>query len=86
MPNCTAPMSYEALEGVVGHVLQDTLVDLTGGAGEEIDYVRSGQAQIDLANGRLLSQLQVDEILQGIQEAAEASTERMQGLVLQLQA
>ncbi|KAK6925768.1 Peptidase C2, calpain, catalytic domain, partial [Dillenia turbinata] len=45
--------SYEALEG--GFV-QDALVDLTGGAGEEID-MRSARAQIDLASGRLWSQL-----------------------------
>ncbi|MQL72578.1 hypothetical protein Taro_004937 [Colocasia esculenta] len=45
--------SYEALEG---GLVQDALVDLTGGAGEEID-MRSGQAQIDLASGRLWSQL-----------------------------
>ncbi|EFJ08518.1 hypothetical protein SELMODRAFT_236021 [Selaginella moellendorffii] len=45
--------SYEALEG--GHV-QDALVDLTGGAGEEIDLT-SAQAQLDLASGRLWSQL-----------------------------
>ena len=31
-------------------------MDLTGGAGEEID-MRSSQAQIDLASGRLWSQL-----------------------------
>ncbi|KAL2465645.1 Calpain catalytic domain-containing protein [Abeliophyllum distichum] len=34
----------------------DALVDLTGGVGEEID-IRSAQAQIDLASGRLWSQL-----------------------------
>ncbi|KAH1250922.1 Calpain-type cysteine protease DEK1 [Glycine max] len=45
--------SYEALEG---GLVQDALVDLTGGAGEEID-MRSGEAQIDLASGRLWSQL-----------------------------
>lgn len=45
--------SYEALEG---GLVQDALVDLTGGAGEEID-MRSSQAQIDLASGRLWSQL-----------------------------
>ncbi|XP_044505430.1 calpain-type cysteine protease DEK1-like isoform X1 [Mangifera indica] len=45
--------SYEALEG---GLVQDALVDLTGGAGEEID-MRSAQAQIDLASGRLWSQL-----------------------------
>ncbi|KAH9329441.1 hypothetical protein KI387_001549 [Taxus chinensis] len=45
--------SYEALEG--GFV-QDALVDLTGGAGEEID-MRSAQAQIELASGKLWSQL-----------------------------
>ncbi|XP_020572133.1 calpain-type cysteine protease ADL1 isoform X2 [Phalaenopsis equestris] len=45
--------SYEALEG---GLVQDALVDLTGGAGEEID-LRSPQAQIDLASGRLWSQL-----------------------------
>lgn len=45
--------SYEALEG---GLVQDALVDLTGGAGEEID-LRSAQAQIDLASGRLWSQL-----------------------------
>ncbi|GAB2212288.1 hypothetical protein Droror1_Dr00025641 [Drosera rotundifolia] len=45
--------SYEALEG---GLVQDALVDLTGGAGEEID-LRSSQAQIDLASGRLWSQL-----------------------------
>ncbi|CAA7410324.1 unnamed protein product [Spirodela intermedia] len=45
--------SYEALEG---GLVQDALVDLTGGAGEEID-MRTGQAQIDLASGRLWSQL-----------------------------
>ncbi|XP_078428400.1 calpain-type cysteine protease family [Wolffia australiana] len=45
--------SYEALEG---GLVQDALVDLTGGAGEEID-LRSGEAQIDLASGRLWSQL-----------------------------
>ncbi|KAL0369361.1 UNVERIFIED_CONTAM: Calpain-type cysteine protease DEK1 [Sesamum angustifolium] len=45
--------SYEALEG---GLVQDALVDLTGGAGEEID-MRSAQSQIDLASGRLWSQL-----------------------------
>ncbi|XP_042456933.1 calpain-type cysteine protease ADL1-like [Zingiber officinale] len=45
--------SYEALEG---GLVQDALVDLTGGAGEEID-MRSSQAHIDLASGRLWSQL-----------------------------
>lgn len=45
--------SYEALEGGFVH---DALVDLTGGAGEEID-MSSAQAQIDLASGRLWSQL-----------------------------
>ncbi|XP_020089245.1 calpain-type cysteine protease ADL1 [Ananas comosus] len=45
--------SYEALEG---GLVQDALVDLTGGAGEEID-MRSAQAQIDLASGRLWSQM-----------------------------
>lgn len=45
--------SYEALEG---GLVQDALVDLTGGAGEEID-MRSGEAQLDLASGRLWSQL-----------------------------
>ncbi|CAK9135390.1 unnamed protein product [Ilex paraguariensis] len=45
--------SYEALEG---GLVQDALVDLTGGAGEEID-MRCAQAQIDLASGRLWSQL-----------------------------
>ncbi|XVF19144.1 hypothetical protein REPUB_Repub11eG0083700 [Reevesia pubescens] len=45
--------SFEALEG---GLVQDALVDLTGGAGEEID-MRSPQAQIDLASGRLWSQL-----------------------------
>ncbi|XP_065878809.1 calpain-type cysteine protease DEK1 [Euphorbia lathyris] len=45
--------SYEALEG---GLVQDALVDLTGGAGEEID-MRSAQAQIDLASGRLWSQI-----------------------------
>ncbi|GKV30284.1 hypothetical protein SLEP1_g39111 [Rubroshorea leprosula] len=45
--------SYEALEG---GLVQDALVDLTGGAGEEID-MRSPQAQIDVASGRLWSQL-----------------------------
>ncbi|KAL6179509.1 hypothetical protein ACLB2K_051024 [Fragaria x ananassa] len=45
--------SYEALEG---GLVQDALVDLTGGAGEEID-MRSAQAQIDLVSGRLWSQL-----------------------------
>ncbi|KAJ0078171.1 hypothetical protein Patl1_36641 [Pistacia atlantica] len=34
----------------------DALVDLIGGVGEEID-IRSAQAQIDLASGRLWSQL-----------------------------
>ncbi|XP_028759629.1 calpain-type cysteine protease DEK1 [Neltuma alba] len=45
--------SFEALEG---GLVQDALVDLTGGAGEEID-MRSTEAQIDLASGRLWSQL-----------------------------
>jgi hypothetical protein len=45
--------SYEALEG---GVVQDALVDLTGGAGEEIDMT-SAQSQLDLASGRLWSQL-----------------------------
>lgn len=45
--------SYEALEG---GLVQDALVDLTGGAGEEID-MRCSQSQIDLASGRLWSQL-----------------------------
>ncbi|VFQ64035.1 unnamed protein product [Cuscuta campestris] len=45
--------SYEALEGVL---VQDALVDVTGGAGEEID-MRSTEAQIDLASGRLWSQV-----------------------------
>ncbi|KAI3924358.1 hypothetical protein MKW98_032559 [Papaver atlanticum] len=45
--------SYEALEG---GLVQDALVDLTGGAGEEID-MRTAEAQIDLASGRLWSQL-----------------------------
>ncbi|KAF6155138.1 hypothetical protein GIB67_019664, partial [Kingdonia uniflora] len=45
--------SYEALEG---GLVQDALVDLTGGAGEEID-IRSAEVQIDLASGRLWSQL-----------------------------
>ncbi|KAK9169580.1 hypothetical protein Syun_001720 [Stephania yunnanensis] len=45
--------SYEALEG---GLVQDALVDLTGGAGEEID-IRSAEAQLDLASGRLWSQL-----------------------------
>lgn len=45
--------SYEALEG---GLVQDALVDLTGGAGEEID-MRSAEAQIDFASGRLWSQL-----------------------------
>ncbi|CAM6110257.1 unnamed protein product [Calypogeia fissa] len=45
--------SYEALEG---GVVQDALVDLTGGAGEEIDMT-SSQSQLDLASGRLWSQL-----------------------------
>ncbi|VFQ77346.1 unnamed protein product [Cuscuta campestris] len=45
--------SYEALEG---GLVQDALVDLTGGAGEEID-MRSTEAQIDLASGRLWSQV-----------------------------
>ena len=44
---------HEALEG---GLVQDALVDLTGGAGEEID-MRSAQVQIDLASGRLWSQL-----------------------------
>lgn len=41
--------SYEALEG---GVVQDALVDLTGGAGEEIDMWKEGST-IDLASGRL---------------------------------
>ncbi|KAE8684909.1 hypothetical protein F3Y22_tig00111105pilonHSYRG00694 [Hibiscus syriacus] len=45
--------SYEALEG---GLVQDALVDLTGGVGEEID-IRSSQAQLDLSSGRLWSQL-----------------------------
>ncbi|PHT61444.1 Calpain-type cysteine protease DEK1 [Capsicum annuum] len=45
--------SYEALEG---GLVQDALVDLTRGAGEEID-MRSAEAQIDLVSGRLWSQL-----------------------------
>ncbi|KAK9123371.1 hypothetical protein Sjap_012973 [Stephania japonica] len=45
--------SYEALEG---GLVQDALVDLTGGAGEEID-IRSRETQLDLASGRLWSQL-----------------------------
>ncbi|PHT32871.1 hypothetical protein CQW23_29208 [Capsicum baccatum] len=45
--------SYEALEG---GLVQDTLVDLTEGAGEEID-MRSAEGQIDLECGRLWSQL-----------------------------
>ncbi|PHT29141.1 Calpain-type cysteine protease DEK1 [Capsicum baccatum] len=45
--------SYEALEG---GLVQNDLVDLTGGSGEEID-MRSAEAQIDLASGRLWSQL-----------------------------
>ncbi|VFQ85158.1 unnamed protein product [Cuscuta campestris] len=45
--------SYEALEG---GLVQDALVDVTGGAGEEID-MRSTEAQIDLASGRLWSQV-----------------------------
>ncbi|MCO5606609.1 hypothetical protein L7F22_060797 [Adiantum nelumboides] len=45
--------SYEALEGGFVH---DALVDLTGGAGEEID-MSSAQARIGLASGRLWSQL-----------------------------
>ncbi|PHT97403.1 Calpain-type cysteine protease DEK1 [Capsicum chinense] len=45
--------SYEALEG---GLVQDALVDLTGGSGEEID-MRSIEAQIDLASGTLWSQL-----------------------------
>lgn len=43
--------SYEALEG---GVVQDALVDLTGGAGEEIDLT---QSQLELASGRLWSQM-----------------------------
>ncbi|PHT29268.1 hypothetical protein CQW23_31140 [Capsicum baccatum] len=39
--------SYEELEG---RLVQDALVDLTGGSGEEID-MRSVEAQIDLASG-----------------------------------
>ncbi|PHU01651.1 Calpain-type cysteine protease DEK1 [Capsicum chinense] len=46
--------SYEALKG---GLVQDALVDLTGGAGEEID-MRSAEAQIVLESGRLWSQLQ----------------------------
>ncbi|KAE8699327.1 hypothetical protein F3Y22_tig00110580pilonHSYRG00092 [Hibiscus syriacus] len=45
--------SYKALEG---GLVQDALVDLTGGVGEEID-MRSSQAQLDLSSGRLWSQL-----------------------------
>ena len=45
--------SYEALEG---GLVQDALVYLTGGAGEEI-YMRSVQVHFDLASGRLWSQL-----------------------------
>ncbi|KAJ3692452.1 hypothetical protein LUZ60_012802 [Juncus effusus] len=45
--------SYEALEG---GLVQDALVDLTGGAGEEID-MRSAQSQLDLASGRLWAQM-----------------------------
>ncbi|VFQ64033.1 unnamed protein product [Cuscuta campestris] len=45
--------SYEALEG---GVVQDAIVDVTGGAGEEID-MRNTEAQIDLASGRLWSQV-----------------------------
>ncbi|KAF3668074.1 hypothetical protein FXO37_09704 [Capsicum annuum] len=45
--------SYEALEG---GLVQNALVDLTGGSGEEID-MRSAEAQIDLTSGRLWSQL-----------------------------
>ncbi|PHT61484.1 hypothetical protein T459_34677 [Capsicum annuum] len=45
--------SRKALEG---GLVQDALVDLTGGSGEEID-MRSIEAQIDLASGRLWSQL-----------------------------
>ncbi|KAL4585413.1 hypothetical protein LXL04_010033 [Taraxacum kok-saghyz] len=44
---------HETLEG---GLVQDALVDLTGGAGEEID-MRSARVQIDLANRRLWSQL-----------------------------
>lgn len=46
--------SYEALEGGQVH---DALVDLTGGAGEEIDLTNE-VAQLDLASGHLWSQLQ----------------------------
>ncbi|GBG77348.1 hypothetical protein CBR_g23680 [Chara braunii] len=45
--------SYEALEG---GVVQDALVDLTGGAGEEID-MRNQDKQLEIASGRLWSQL-----------------------------
>ncbi|KAL3697653.1 hypothetical protein R1sor_011729 [Riccia sorocarpa] len=45
--------SYEALDA---GVVQDALVDLTGGAGEEIDMT-SAHVQLDLASGRLWSQL-----------------------------
>ncbi|KAJ0011207.1 hypothetical protein Pint_32990 [Pistacia integerrima] len=44
------------LYSVEGGLVQDALVDLTRGASEEID-MRSAQAQIDLASGRLWSQL-----------------------------
>ena len=46
--------SYEALEG---GLVQDALVDLTGGAGEEIDLTNE-VSQLDLASGRLWFQLQ----------------------------
>ncbi len=46
--------SYEALEG---GVVQDALVDLTGGAGEEIDMFHES-SQLDLVSGRLWFQLQ----------------------------
>ncbi|KAG6548076.1 hypothetical protein Mapa_010510 [Marchantia paleacea] len=45
--------SYEALDA---GVVQDALVDLTGGAGEEIDMT-SSHVQLDLASGRLWTQL-----------------------------
>lgn len=45
--------SFEALEG---GVVQDALVDLTGGAGEEIDMT-TPQAQLDLGSGKLWSQM-----------------------------
>eukprot|EP00850_Spirogloea_muscicola_P001412 SM000005S17209 [mRNA] locus=s5:799256:809791:+ [translate_table: standard] len=45
--------SYEALEG---GVVQDALVDLTGGAGEEIDLT-GADSLLDLASGRLWEQL-----------------------------